>query len=214
MRPSYGFSSFATIRYNPLMHYVIAGLGNPGEEYERTRHNTGRIVLDAFRKREDLPDWEFDKKMNALVSKGKLGKHTVTLLEPETFMNKSGSSVAYLVKSKRAAEALVIIYDDLDMPLGKLKISFNRSSGGHKGLESIIRAVKTEAFARLRVGISLSTPSGKLKKPSGDEKVHDFIIGKWKDAEFAELKKVSKKACDALAAIVVDGRAKAMGEFN
>lgn len=196
------------------MNYVLVGLGNPGPEYENTRHNTGRMVLEAFRKRAELPEWKHDTGKQSLISKGKLGKHSVTLLMPETYMNKSGQAVAKHVKSKKAAETLIVVYDDLDMPLGKLKISFNRSSGGHKGVESIIRALKTEAFVRLRIGISPETPGGKLKKPQGDERVHDFIIGKWKEAELVAFKKVAKKGCEALSMIIAEGHQKAMGEFN
>jgi PTH1 family peptidyl-tRNA hydrolase len=149
------------------MSYVLVGLGNPGPEYEKTRHNTGRIVLEIFRKKCDFPDWEPDKKLKALVSKGKLGKAEILLLEPETFMNNSGGSVKPLITSKKKAESLVIIHDDLDLPIGSYKISFNRGSGGHKGVENIIKAIGTEGFVRVRVGISPVTPGGKLKKPSG-----------------------------------------------
>src|SRR3989344_806354 len=117
-----------------FMQYTIVGLGNPGKEYESSRHSTGRIVLEQFRKKNGFPDWEKNKKMNALASEGKLAREKVLLLEPETFMNNSGKSVAPLVKTKKAAERLVVIHDDLDLPLGAMKISFNRGSGGHKGI--------------------------------------------------------------------------------
>ncbi|MEK7614123.1 MAG: aminoacyl-tRNA hydrolase [Patescibacteria group bacterium] len=203
------------------MQYIIIGLGNPGEEYKNTRHNTGRIVLEAFRKKNDFSGWEIDKKLKALSSEGVVrpldgarGKEKVLLVLPETFMNNSGKSVAPLVKTKKAAEKLVVVHDDLDIPLGAMKISFNRGSGGHKGIESIKRAIKTEAFIRARIGISPATPSGKVKKPKGDKAVADFILGKFKPKEIEALKKISKKACDALGAIVSDGRERAMGEFN
>ena len=196
------------------MNYVIVGLGNPGEEYENTRHNTGRIVLEAFRKKNDFPEWEMDKKLKALTSGGKIGREKVLLVLPETFMNNSGKSVAPLIKSKKAAEQLIVVHDDLDLPIGALKISFNRGSGGHKGIESIKRAIKTEAFVRLRVGISPSTPSGKLKKPKGDKAVEDFILGKFKPKETETLKKAAKRASDAIAVIISDGRERAMGEYN
>ncbi|MFA5841991.1 MAG: aminoacyl-tRNA hydrolase [Candidatus Paceibacterota bacterium] len=196
------------------MPYIIVGLGNPGEEYENTRHNTGRIILEIFRRKNDFSDWVADKKSKALISEDKIGKEKVILMEPETFMNNSGKSAGSVVKTKKSAEHLVVVHDDLDIPLGSIKISFNRGSGGHNGVESIKKAVKTEAFIRLRIGISSSTPSGKIKKPKGDKAVQDFILGKFKPKEMEILKKTGKRASEALAMIVAEGREKAMGAFN
>jgi PTH1 family peptidyl-tRNA hydrolase len=196
------------------MPYIIAGLGNPGEEYENTRHNTGRIVLNAVAAEFDAGEFAYDKKMNALVAMGKIGKEKVTFIEPETFMNKSGSSVKYLVKSIKAAEKLIVIYDDFQLPLGKIRISFNRSSGGHNGLESIIKGLKTEAFVRIRVGVAAENSKGNARVPHGDSTIEKFILGKFKDAEIKEIKKVSKKAGEAVEMIVKEGREKAMSIFN
>lgn len=195
------------------MKYVVA-LGNPGEEYKNTRHNVGRIVLEPFVKKNDFSDWISDKKTKALLSEGKIGKEKAFLIEPETFMNKSGFSLQSIITSKKKAEELIVIHDDLDLPIGKFKISFNKSSGGHRGVESIIKAIKTEAFIRVRIGISPSTPSGKLKKPKGEKDVGDFILGEFKKSEMEILKKISKKVAEALEIIIMEGREKAMGEFN
>jgi PTH1 family peptidyl-tRNA hydrolase len=210
--------------------YIVVGLGNPGEEYTDTRHNAGRVILQNIARSFDFPDWKSDQKTRALISDGKIGKEKVRFMMPETFMNKSGQSVAPLLlgpnaKSANAkkAEQLIVVYDDLDLPVGKMKISFNRSSGGHKGVESIIRTIKTEAFVRIRVGISPKTPTGKIKKPTGDAVVGDFILGKFKDAEMTEIKKMAKTAGSALELLIAGGaspksirlaREKAMGEFN
>lgn len=188
-----------------MANYIIVGLGNPGEEYVETRHNVGRMVLDAFVKTHELSDFEFDKKLNALVTDGKFGKNKVTLIKPETFMNKSGDSVRSLIKSKKAAETLVVIHDDLDIPLGKMKVSFNKSSGGHRGVESIMKAIKTEEFIRIRIGISAETASGKIKKPQGEEKVIKAILGDFKKDEMPELKKMIKKSVLALEKVIADG---------
>jgi len=196
------------------MSYIIAGLGNPGEKYEGTRHNTGRLILEHFAKKIEAGEWEENKKIKARVAEGKIGREKITLVEPEAFMNNSGKSLTSLVKSKKAAGELVVIYDDLDLPLGTLKLSFDRGSGGHRGLESIIKALKTRAFIRLRVGVSPATPSGKLKKPSGEKAVIDFILGKWKPKEVEAFKKILKKTSEALTLIVSEGREKAMGEVN
>lgn len=186
-------------------NYIIVGLGNPGEEYVETRHNLGRMVLDAFAKEKDLNEWVLDKKLKALVTAGKIGKNKAIFLKPETFMNKSGEAVKSLIKSKKVAETLVVIHDDLDIPLGKFKISFNKSSGGHRGVESIMKAIKTEAFIRIRIGISGETASGKIKKPQGEEKVIDTILGDFKKDEKLELKKIIKKAVMALEKVIESG---------
>ncbi len=184
---------------------IVVGLGNPGDEYVATRHNVGRMVLETFAKAKNLTDWVGNKKLQALTAEGRIGKKSFLLLMPETFMNKSGLAVKPLIKSPKAAEALIVVHDDLDLPLGKFKISFNKSSGGHRGVESIIKNIKTEAFVRIRIGISGETASGKLKKPQGEQKVIDTILGEFKKNEEAELKKIIKKAVLALEKVIADG---------
>ncbi|MEA2112455.1 MAG: aminoacyl-tRNA hydrolase [Patescibacteria group bacterium] len=196
------------------MYYVIVGLGNPGEEYEKTRHNLGRIVLEYFRKKYDFSSWELDKKSKALLSEGKFGKQKTVLLEPETFMNKSGLSVKSLVTSKKKAEKLIVIYDDLDLPNGTFKISFNKGTGGHKGLESIAKAIKTKEFIRVRVGISQVTPTGKLRKPKGEQKILDYLMSDFGKKDLEILKKIKPKIAKVLEVIILEGRVKAMNEFN
>ncbi|MBX4195381.1 aminoacyl-tRNA hydrolase [Candidatus Parcubacteria bacterium] len=160
--------------------YTIVGLGNPGDEYAETRHNTGKMAVEA------------------------LGKHGVgaKLILQDTFMNKSGFAVAKVVKSKKAAEKLIVIYDDLDLPVGVMRISWNRGSGGHKGLESVIRAVKTKEFIRIRIGIGKKEP------------VEKHILGKFTPKEKGEIKKVFKKVTEAVEAIIEHGLPRAMSEFN
>ncbi|MES2087492.1 MAG: aminoacyl-tRNA hydrolase [Patescibacteria group bacterium] len=205
------------------MSYIIVGLGNPGAEYENTRHNTGRIFLEAFRVAENLSDWETDFKTKALISSGKVGTSAVMLIEPETFMNKSGDAVKKCKDLKfkttgkgkqKMVEAvnLAVIHDDLDIPFGKVKISFNKSSGGHRGVESIMKAIKTESFVRVRVGISPVTPKGDLKKPKGEEAVDKHILGKFSPDQLATLKKLSKTLNESLHTLVVDGREMAMSQ--
>ncbi|MEI6480670.1 MAG: aminoacyl-tRNA hydrolase [bacterium] len=194
--------------------FYIVGLGNPGEEYKNTRHNTGRIVLDIIRKKIESDDFEFKKNLNALVSEGKIGKEKVTLIAPETFMNNSGNSVKTLITSVKKAHNLVVIYDDLDLPIGAMKISFNRGTGGHKGLESITKQIKTAEFVRFRVGISPKTATGKTKKPSGAAVVEKHILGEFREPEIVELKKIGKKAVEALEILVSEGLQKAMTVCN
>ena len=198
------------------MKYLVVGLGNPGDEYTNTRHNVGRIILEKFANTnaDVFSEWEESGKLKALYTKGKIGKHNLELLMPETFMNKSGVSVKKIITSVKKAENLVVIYDDLDLGIGDFKISFNRGSGGHKGIESIIKNVKTKGFVRIRVGISPVTPAGKLRKPKGEKKVLDWVMKDFKKPEMEILKKLSKKTNEAIKTIINDGRVMAMNKFN
>jgi PTH1 family peptidyl-tRNA hydrolase len=136
------------------------------------------------------------------------------LVAPETFMNNSGKAIAGLVKSAKAAEKLIVIYDDFNLPLGRIRISYNRSSGGHNGLESIIKAVKTEAFPRIRIGVAPENAKGNAKTPHGDEKIEKFILGPYKDDEVKELKKVAKRVVEAVEVLIRESREKAMSVYN
>lgn len=193
---------------------TVAGLGNPGEEYESTRHNAGRIILELIAKKGDFSDWRDDKKTKALFSQGKLGKTKFQFVLPNNFMNNSGGSVKPLIKAKKDLENLVVVYDDLDLPIGRIKISFDRGDGGHNGLASIIKSVKSREFLRVRVGVSPHTPGGKLKKPSGEKAVLDFLLKDFKDPELAELKKLSKKITEALECFASEGKDKMMSLYN
>ena len=108
------------------------------------------MALEFFAKQMQFGDWKVDNKSKSHVASGMIGKTAVVLVAPDTFMNKSGAAVLKFVKSQKAAERMVVIYDDLDLPLGGLKLSFNRGSGGHRGVESIMKAVKTKKFTRRR----------------------------------------------------------------
>lgn len=174
------------------MSYLIVGLGNPGAEYAHTRHNAGQIVLAELAKQ------DLKAKLVAL----------------DSMMNNSGGEVAKLVKNVKQAEKLVVIHDELDLPLGSIKLSFGRGAGGHRGVDSIIKKLKTKDFMRVRVGICPVTPSGKLKKPKGEQAVVDFILGEFKPAELTILKKLSKKIAAALETLITHGRETAMSQFN
>ncbi len=174
------------------MQWIVAGLGNPGVEYDDTRHNVGRDFLRAVEKK--IP-----KKIKIVL--------------PDTYMNNSGAAFKKLVTSKKAAESLVVLHDELDLPLGVVKFSFGSGAGGHRGVESIQKAIKTKDFVRIRIGISPSTPSGKIKKPDA-EKVVDFVLGKFKPKEVEKLKKVRKTVADALELLFEEGLDKARTEIN
>ncbi len=181
------------------MQWIVVGLGNPGGEYVGTRHNVGRDMLEYIVKKEGDEKTLFGKKVKVLL--------------PDSFMNNSGKDVKPLIKSAKAAEGLVVVHDDLDLPLGKVKISFGSGAGGHNGVKSVQAAVKTKDFTRIRIGISPSTPMGKLKKPDSGATV-DFVLGTFKPTEQDVLKKVRKVVAEALELIVTDSRERAMTEVN
>jgi PTH1 family peptidyl-tRNA hydrolase len=193
---------------------LIVGLGNPGEEYKNSRHNTGRITLENIAKSNDFSEWKNNMKLKSLCVKGEVNGEKFDLMLPETFMNNSGNAVCQIIDSPKKLKNLVVIYDDIDLPLGTLKISFNRSSGGHNGLESVIKKVKSREFVRIRIGVSSSTPSGKLKKPKGEEAVLKFLLGKFKEDELKEIKKISKKVSEIIVMLSAESKEKAMSVYN
>ncbi len=172
--------------------WTIAGLGNPDKEYEGTRHNIGRDFVAYLKK--DLP-------------------RSAKVLDLNVYMNNSGGPIKKAVPSKKAAEKLIVVHDELDLPLGRIKISFGSSAGGHNGVKSIEKALKTRDYARIRVGISSSTPSGKLKRPA-PEKITDFVLGKFKAAEQDKIKKARKLVAEALELLLEEGVSRAMTEIN
>jgi PTH1 family peptidyl-tRNA hydrolase len=196
------------------MRFLIVGLGNIGEEYDSTRHNVGRSMVDYFVANNDFSDWKKSKIAKALEANAKIGKHTVIAITPELYMNQSGKALAPYVKSAKDAERLIVVYDDMDLPIGSIRISFGRSSGGHNGVESIIKNIKTKDFVRIRVGVSPETAKGSARKPKGEEAVIKFLMGKLREAEIDIYKKLRKKIAEAITTIIEDGREKAMGEFN
>ena len=173
---------------------LVVGLGNPGKEYENTRHNTGRIIVGIILQKAE------DKK--------------IKFITPDTFMNNSGKAVAPLIKTKKDLAGLVVVYDDIDLPLGKMKISFNRSSGGHNGLGSIIKSLKSEEFVRIRIGISPVTPKGVVKKPKGEKAVLNFLLGEFKKPELEIIKKLAKDVAEAIEVIFSESKEKAMTLYN
>lgn len=196
------------------MTWVIVGLGNPGAEYADTRHNIGRKVLETFAEKRSFDAWKGDMRSKSLITRGTVAQKASILVMPETFMNESGRAVGVFAKGVKAAEQLVVVYDELDMPLGTMKISFDRGSAGHRGIESIVKSVGTTKFWRIRVGVSPTTPSGKIKKPKGEDAVHKFILGKFKASESSALKKVLERASEAIECVLAEGPVKAMNKFN
>ena len=174
------------------MNWILVGLGNPDQEYEGTRHNVGKDLVAAIAG--DVP-------------------RGVKAVELDVYMNNSGGLIKKLVPSIKAAERLIVVHDELDLPLGKVKISFGSSAGGHNGVKSIEKALKTKDYVRVRVGISGATPKGKLKRPD-PEKIVDFVLGKFRPPEKEKLKKVKKVVARAIELIASEGVSAAQTEIH
>jgi len=167
---------------NKIKIKLIIGLGNPGKEYKNTRHNMGFLFVDALAKKLNAPEFIYEKKLKAEISKSK-----VLIAKPQTFINKSGEAVSALSKFyKIKPENILIVHDDIDILWGNFKFSLGRSSAGHKGVESIIKALKTKNFWRLRIGIQPS-----IKKHISADKI---ILKKFTPAELKILNQTIKKA--------------------
>jgi aminoacyl-tRNA hydrolase len=174
---------------SPSMQWIIVGLGNPGGEYERTRHNAGRIVLEELRRAYDLPEWEYKKTYDAKVSKGVIAGMEVLFVEPETFMNASGKSLRLLVKHPEQAARLIVLHDDVDLPIGSWRFaSFGRGSGGQKGVESIMSILKTRDFVRVRIGVGESFGGGVRRKAS------DIVLEKMRSEDLALVQAIGQSA--------------------
>ena len=191
--------------------FLIVGLGNPGEKYKNTRHNIGFRVSDYLKEENNFPDFKLSKKFNSLISKGELrGKvkdKKIILVKPQTFMNNSGEAIKTLVNFyKITGPNLIVIHDDIDLHLGKIRISKNRGSAGHKGVESIIKELRTKNFIRVRIGIQ-----PKEGKPKNSEK---FVLQNFTNKEEKVLKETLKKTSQALKIILLQSLEKAMIEFN
>jgi len=181
---------------------LIIGLGNPGEKFNNTPHNIGFEVLDKFAIENNFPDFELQKKSEALISEGIFGEEKIILVKPQTFMNESGKSVKKILeKIKDQASDIIVIHDDIDLPQGKIKIVKGRGSAGHKGVESIIKNIGNENLVRVRVGVI--PVSGKPKNPE------NFVLQKTET-----LDEIIQKAANALDLLVKEGLDGAMNEYN
>ncbi len=184
------------------MQWIIVGLGNPGGEYARTRHNAGRIVLEALRQRMGWGPWEYRKTHDALITQGELAGHPVLLVEPETYMNASGKSLVSLVKNPDHIARLIVIHDDVDLPVGEWRFAYDRGSGGQKGVESIMSTLRTRAFVRVRIGVAPILEEGGKRKKAGD-----MVLEKFREEELALLEQIGKgdNLVEALTSLVADG---------
>jgi len=185
--------------------HLIVGLGNPGAEYAKTRHNAGFLLVEKLAVRWRA-SWTFEKRFNARVARAEPNEKRVFLCEPQTFMNSSGEAVAPLVEFYRIPlEQLLVAVDDADLPLGEIRLRPGGSSGGHHGLESIEQHLGTQEFARLRIGIG--------RRP-GEREIRDYVLGRFSSTEAAPADKVLIAARDQAECWMSAGIQKAMSQFN
>ena len=184
--------------------YLIAGLGNPGKEYEKTRHNAGFGAIDALAEKLGISVEE--KKYKGLFGKGRIGAEPVILLKPQTYMNLSGESVREAADFyKIDPEHMIVIYDDTDLEVGRLRLRAKGSAGGHNGIKNIIAHMGTQEFPRVRIGVGA--------KPDRMD-LADYVLGRFSQVEQSQMEDGYKEAAEAAAAIVEEGIEAAMNRFN
>ena len=185
--------------------YVVVGLGNPGKQYENTRHNVGFNVIDILAKEYDISVTKIKHK--ALIGEGRIGSEKVLLVKPQTYMNLSGESIIEAINFyKIDLKDMIVIYDDIDVEPGKIKIRKKGGAGSHNGMKSVIENINSEEFIRIRVGIG--TPEHK-------NDMINYVIGKIPTEEEREvLDKGTDKAKEAIKEILKNGIDSAMNKFN
>ncbi|MDD5131095.1 MAG: aminoacyl-tRNA hydrolase [bacterium] len=182
--------------------WIIAGLGNPGKEYQKTRHNAGFLVLDQLALSLDIKLTEH--KFESILGKGEQARHKVLLVKPQTYMNKSGEAIAQAMNYyKIKPERLLVVVDDFNLSLGTLRFRARGSAGGHHGLESIAQQLGTTDFKRLRIGIG-----------TVDRKDADFVLGMFTKEETTEIKEIIVRAVEAIGFLLGHSFENTMNRYN
>lgn len=182
--------------------WLIVGLGNPGRRYAKTRHNLGFMIVDAISSRFSIP--LKGKSKNFVYGKGLINEKNIFLIKPLTFMNRSGNAVKDALRTFKKIDAVIVIQDDIDLDTGAIKIKKNGSSGGHKGIESIIEVTGTKDFIRLKIGI------GRPDKISAE----NYVLSKFDKQERPVIKKALESAVNALVMIIDKGVSHAQNVFH
>ena len=185
-------------------NWLIVGLGNPGTRYEKTRHNLGFMLVDWLAR--EFQTQVKREECRSLIGRTEIENRRVELVKPQTFMNLSGEAIScFLKKENRSAEKLIVISDDLALPLGTIRLRSKGSAGGHNGLKSIIQCLHTEEFIRLRIGIQPEHPLRDTK---------DFVLENFSKTDFQTIEKVLEQSAEAIRAVLSDGIEKAMAKYN
>ena len=184
--------------------YLVVGLGNPGAAYQNTRHNVGFRVIDELAQRHRIDVRSVQKR--ALVGYGVLEGTGVVLAKPQTFMNLSGEAVEPLMRMlELRPEDVIVVYDDMDLPTGRLRLRPDGSAGGHNGMKSLIQHLRSEGFPRLRLGVG---------RPGESAAVIDHVLSKFNREELDAIREAIPRAADAVEAILAEGLEAAMSRFN
>ena len=185
--------------------WLVVGLGNPGAKYENTRHNVGFMTADTLAGRNGEPIRRV--KYHALTSEAVIGGQSVLLMKPTTFMNLSGQAVSEAARFyKIPADHVLVISDDVDLPLGKLRIRKSGSAGGHNGLKHIIQLLGTDQFPRLKIGVG--------GKPHPDYNMADWVLGQFQGEDKKTIDDAVARAADAVECLLADGIDRAMNQYN
>ncbi len=189
---------------------LIVGLGNPGKEYERTRHNAGFLCADELREKLEFPEFQLQKKFLALTSEGDFHNEKILIAKPQTFMNRSGEAVAKLVNFYRIKpKDLWLLYDDIDLELGKIRLRTDGSAGSHNGMKSIIANLGFQNFPRVRIGIE-----SRGVHAAKEQDIASFVLHPFSKKEQSLAKKTIKTGAEALLAALQEGIPKAQEEYN
>lgn len=185
--------------------FLIVGLGNPGREYESTRHNVGFLVLDELAERKSIPIQKL--KFRALTNTAQFGPTRALLMKPITYMNLSGESVGEAARFyKIPPSQILVISDDTDLPVGKLRLRRKGSAGGHNGLKSIINHLGSDQFPRIKIGVG--------SKPRPDYDMADWVLGRFSSSDQANVNETIKRAADAVELLLTQGMEEAMSQYN
>ncbi len=185
-------------------NWLIVGLGNPGLQYERTRHNLGFMLIDRLAR--DAQTQVKRDECRALIGRAEIEGRRAELVKPQTFMNLSGEAINCLLKKpERTADKMIVVTDDLALPIGAMRLRGKGSAGGHNGLKSIIECLRINEFIRLRIGIQPEHPIRSTK---------NFVLETFSKSETETIETVLEKSAEAIRAVISDGIEKAMAKFN
>lgn len=185
-------------------NWLIVGLGNPGLQYERTRHNLGFMLIDRLARQ--MQTQVKREECRALIGRAEIEGQRIELVKPQTFMNLSGEAINCLLKKPdRSADKLIVVADDLALPIGTMRLRGKGSGGGHNGLKSIIDCLRTNEFIRLRIGIQPEYSISNTK---------NFVLENFSKSETETIEEVLEKSVEAIRAVIRDGVEKAMAKFN
>lgn len=187
------------------MEWIVCCLGNPGREYDNTRHNVGFLTADALSERTGIAVKRI--RFKALTGTGEIAGHKVLIMKPNTYMNLSGTALQEAAAFyKVPAERCLVVSDDVSLDVGRLRLRRDGSAGGHNGLKSIINMLGTQAFPRVKIGVG--------KKPHPDYDLADWVLGKFSPDDQKTVAKAAERACDAIECLLKDGMDAAMSRYN